>query len=392
MTVPLKRMQGGVAVRLDGVGRDYLLADGRKVRALDEVDLSIAEGSLTAVVGASGSGKSTLLRVIAGLERPDRGEVSIGGRAVTSSDGRTHIPPHRRRVGMVFQSFSVWPHLDVGQNVAYPLRVQGLRRGDAARQVAEALELVGLGGLERRRSTELSGGQQQRVALARALVQDPDVLLLDEPFSALDAPLRSRLGAELVAIQARTGITMIYVTHERREALELPDHVVVFSLGQVLEEGTPDGLYDRPRTLECAEILGAMNVIALETPPHGPGADSQVLTRVGPLQVANREELESDAPHVVGIRPDVVRLLPARTTSQQELVSLPDGSENRFPAEVITSRRRGPTVLTEVRAAGVTLLARSRPPEQWQVGLDVTVSVDPIHCRLLRVTGVGDTA
>jgi len=374
----------GAAVQLTGVRRDYRLADGRRLRALDGVDLTIRPGALTAVVGPSGCGKSTLLRVIAGLERPDRGTVLIGGRVVHSDDGRTHTPPHHRRVGMIFQSFSVWPHLDVGQNVAYPLRVQRVKRREAAGRVGEALELVGLGGLERRRSTELSGGQQQRVAIARALVQQPDVLLLDEPFSALDAPLRARLGHELVEIQARTGITMVYVTHERREALEIPEHVVVLSLGRVLEEGAPDVLFDVPRTLTCAELLGAMNVINLTDADRIAPQGAEVMTEIGLLRVGNADADRLAGRLVVGIRPDAVRLVAVEGPASSNGRSAGRSNENLVTGRVLTCRRRGPTVLTEIDVSGVVLTARSRPPEQWDAGADVTVVLPTQHCRLLQ--------
>jgi iron(III) transport system ATP-binding protein len=356
-------------VHLSGVSRTFLLADGATVDAVRDVDLVIRSGSLTSLVGMSGSGKSTLLRTIAGLERPDSGRVRIGDRTVHDAAAGIDVPAHLRNVGMVFQSFAVWPHLDVGENVAYPLRAQRVQRREIATRVGDALELVGLGGMERRRSLQLSGGQQQRVAIARALVQRPEVLLLDEPFSALDGPLRQRLGAELLDLQRRTGITMVYVTHERREALELSDHVVVMGDGRVLQEGGPTDVYDRPVTRVVGELLGAANIVPVLR--AGPSGTCSVETVLGTLEVANPEDVVPDA--AVLIRPEALRLGPSA-----------GARGNRWRATVREAHRRGPTVRTTVEHAGIQLVVRSFAPLQHEAGSDVELSVDPAGCWIVR--------
>jgi len=367
-----------MAVVLEGVSRTFPLAGGTSVRAVRDVDLTIAAGTLTSVVGLSGSGKSTLLRVIAGLERPDAGRISIGGRTVHDTVGRIVVPTHLRRVGMVFQSFAVWPHLDVGQNVAYPLHARGLRGPEVAEEVARALELVGLGGLERRRSQQLSGGQQQRVAIARAVVQRPEVLLLDEPFSALDTIIRTRLGVELVQLQKLTGITMIYVTHERREALALSDRVVVMAGGRIQQEGPPTEVYEQPLSRSVGEMLGSANIVPVFA--SSAEVNGRIVTAVGPLEVANPQRA-SEANCVVLIRPEVIRLRSPGTVDGPPPAT--GRAVNRWTATVVEVRRRGATVLTTVETLGHSLVVRSFVPERCQVGESVEVTVDASACLLV---------
>jgi ABC-type Fe3+/spermidine/putrescine transport system ATPase subunit len=246
--------------------------------ALDEVSIAFPEGRLFALLGPSGSGKTTLLRSIAGFVRPDRGEIRFDGEPVQG------VPPHRRGIGMVFQSYALFPHLSVADNVAFGLAVRGVPRRDIAREVGDALGLVRLTGLERRRPRQLSGGQQQRVALARALVTRPRVLLLDEPLSALDRRLRQAMQLELRALVRRVGITTILVTHDQEEALTMADRIAVLAEGRVVQEGTPREVYERPRTAFAATFLGDANLLdsgrrairperLLLLPPDGPPPD-----------------------------------------------------------------------------------------------------------------------
>ncbi len=214
------------------------------------ITLDIARGEIVALLGPSGSGKTTMLRLLAGFETPD------GGRIVVESEDVTTVPPARRRFGMVFQHYALFPHLDVGENVAFGLRGQT----DAARTAGEALRLVDLAGFERRKVHELSGGQQQRVALARALAPEPRVLLLDEPLSNLDPALRERTRRELRQLIKRVGITTVFVTHEQEEAFELGDRVAVLNAGRLEQAGAPDELYERPASLFVATFVGRANV------------------------------------------------------------------------------------------------------------------------------------
>ncbi|MEX0753986.1 MAG: ABC transporter ATP-binding protein [Actinomycetota bacterium] len=261
--------------------------------ALDGFDLEVRPGELLVLLGPSGCGKSTALRLIAGLERPDGGSIDVGGRTVA---GRSWVPPERRRVGMVFQDWALFPHLDVRRNIAF-----GLKRGaDADARVDEVLALVRLQGLEDRMPDELSGGQQQRVALARALAPSPEVLLLDEPFSNLDAQLRAELRGEIRDLHRQTGTTAIYVTHDQEEALSLSDRIAIMADGRVLQTGSPHQIYAAPMDEGVAALIGQSNV--LEATVTG-GVAATVL---GPVPAPG----QPDGPTRVLLRPETVVLEP----------------------------------------------------------------------------------
>jgi putative spermidine/putrescine transport system ATP-binding protein len=223
--------------------------------AVEEFDLDVADGEFVALLGPSGCGKTTVLRMVAGITPPDRGEIRFGERRI---DG---LPPERRNVGLVFQSYALFPHMSVAANVGFGLRMRGVTRAEAQRRIDAALGLVDLAALGLRYPRELSGGQQQRVALARALVFEPDVLLLDEPLSNLDAKLREQLREEIRALQRRLGMTAIYVTHDQAEAMALADRVVLMNAGRIVEIGEPQNLYRSPRHRFTAEFLGRTNIL-----------------------------------------------------------------------------------------------------------------------------------
>ena len=225
------------------------------VRAVDEVDFDIAEGEFFAMLGPSGSGKTTCLRLIAGFDLPDAGEIAIFGASMKG------VPPYRRQVNTVFQDYALFPHLSVIDNVAYGLRVAGIARRARTDKAEKALDLVGLQGFDGRRPAQLSGGQRQRVALARALVMEPRVLLLDEPLGALDLKLREAMQDELKALQRRLGITFVFVTHDQGEALSMADRVAVFNRGQIQQVGSPEEIYQRPRTSFVADFVGSSNIL-----------------------------------------------------------------------------------------------------------------------------------
>ena len=228
-------LNGDVAVRLDGTRKTY----GELV-AVDRVDLDIREDEFFTLLGPSGSGKTTCLRMIAGFERPDEGRVELAGRDVTD------LPPYERDVNTVFQDYALFPHMSVGENVEYGLRIAKTGKEERRRRVAEALEMVRLGGYEKRRPLQLSGGQRQRVALARALVNRPRVLLLDEPLGALDLKLRQQMQDELRTIRGEVGITFVYVTHDQEEALTMSDRMAVFADGRIEQVGPPAEVYEHP--------------------------------------------------------------------------------------------------------------------------------------------------
>ncbi len=237
-------------VRLEGITKDY-----GALRALDTLDLTIEEGELLALLGPSGCGKTTTLNVVAGFVTPDAGRVLIDGADVSGE------PPHARGLGVVFQSYALFPHMTVAENVAFGLRERRVPRGEVAARVAEALALVRLPGAADRRPGQLSGGMQQRVALARALVIRPRVLLLDEPLAALDRKLREEMRTELRDIQARVGITTVFVTHDQHEALGLSDRIAVMNAGRLEQLGPPRDIYERPATRFVADFIGASSVV-----------------------------------------------------------------------------------------------------------------------------------
>lgn len=228
--------------------------------ALDNVSLDIGAGEFVVLLGPSGCGKSTLLRCIAGLEEPDEGEIMIDGQIVFSSEKAIFLPPEKRRLNMVFQSYALWPHFTVAENVAYPLRNSGVGRAEARRRAAETLATVGLAGREDSFPGQLSGGQQQRVALARTIVSDDGLVLFDEPLSNLDAKVRDRLRIELLSLQERAGFSALYVTHDQVEALALADRIGVMDYGRFEQVGTPEDIYDRPATRYVADFVGAANI------------------------------------------------------------------------------------------------------------------------------------
>jgi putative spermidine/putrescine transport system ATP-binding protein len=237
-------------VRLVGVTKRY-----GEVVAVDSLDLEVKRGEFFTLLGPSGSGKTTTLRMIAGFEEPDAGHVELGGRDVTG------LPPYDREVNTVFQDYALFPHMSVGQNVAYGLRVKGVGKEERRRRAAEALATVRLSGYESRKPNQLSGGQQQRVALARAIVNQPRVLLLDEPLGALDLKLREQMQVELKTIQDQVGITFIYVTHDQEEALTMSDRIAVFSDGAVQQVGAPTEIYERPDNAFVAGFVGVSNLL-----------------------------------------------------------------------------------------------------------------------------------
>jgi iron(III) transport system ATP-binding protein len=246
-------------ISIQNLQKRFLVDGGEKV-AVDDLSLEIQEGEFFTLLGPSGCGKTTTLRCVAGLEKPTAGRLAIGGRLVY--DNRLLVPVHDRDLGMVFQSYAVWPHMSVADNVAFPLTVGENKppKKEVRKRVEEVLDLVGLEGLGGRMATQLSGGQQQRLSLARALVRSPQVLLLDEPLSNLDAKLRDRMRTELRAIQQRVGITTLFVTHDQVEALSMSDRVAVMRDGRIEQLGTPQEIYHEPRSAFVAEFIGGANL------------------------------------------------------------------------------------------------------------------------------------
>ncbi len=280
-----------------------------RVAAVDGVTLEASPQQITVLLGPSGCGKTTILRCVAGLDRPQDGEIYIGDLLATHSRKGVFVPPEQRNVGMVFQSYAIWPHLTVFENVAYGLRARRLRGEEIGRRVGEAVRLVKLEGLESRYPTQLSGGQQQRVALARALAIDPGVLLLDEPLSNLDAKLRESTRFELLELQRRSGITFLYVTHDQAEAMVIADRICVLQQGKVRQIGTSKEIYERPADEFVADFVGLANFLS-GTVVGREGRDYIMRTSLGEVRCRLSHSLSADAVVAIALRPERLILLP----------------------------------------------------------------------------------
>ncbi|WP_219417654.1 ABC transporter ATP-binding protein [Pseudonocardia nigra] len=250
-TTPTGLGGAGTAIDIHHVVKHY-----KGASAVDDVTLHVREGEFLTLLGASGSGKSTLLNILAGFVEPTAGRIEVGGRDITA------VPPYQRGLGMVFQHYALFPHMSVWDNVAFPLRRRKVRKAEVARRVQQALDLVELGALGKRRPAQLSGGQQQRVALARAIVFRPQALLMDEPLGALDKRLREQLQLEIKRLHQDLGRTFVFVTHDQEEALTMSDRIAVLRDGKLVQVGTPEDLYERPRSRYIAEFLGESNIFS----------------------------------------------------------------------------------------------------------------------------------
>lgn len=302
-----------VAIRLENVTKTY-----GEVAAVQGVSLEVAEGEFFFLLGPSGCGKTTLLRIIAGFVEPDRGDVYFDDRRMTE------VPPHRRGLAMVFQSYALWPHMTVAENVGYGLEVRRVKGRERRERIERALQLVRMGHLAGRYPAELSGGEQQRVALARALVVEPEAVLLDEPLSNLDAQLRLQMREELREIHRRTGITMLYVTHDQKEALSMAQRLALMNQGRIVQVGTPAELYQRPASRFAAEFIGETNLIRGRILRREP-AGTVLETPLGEVHCAE--------PTVEG-GPGSVVWLSVRPESIALVGDSPADGPNTFPAEV----------------------------------------------------------
>ncbi len=292
------------------------------VVAVDQVSFTVQPGEVFTLLGPSGCGKSTTLRLVAGLEQPDEGSLVLRGRTIASATERMFVAPEKRNMGMVFQSYAIWPHMTVFENVAFPLQLRHWPKTKIQEAVADVLELVGLGGLQQRPATMLSGGQQQRVALARALVYNPDILLLDEPLSNLDAKLREHMRVELRSLQRRLGIAVLFVTHDQAEAMGLSDRIAVMNSGRIEQIGSPVEVYEKPATGFVRDFLG--HAITLECTVRRESGATWLELSGDPgsrLRFANGnlDQYADQSSVVLSCRPEDLQLLPAGSSRETAL-------------------------------------------------------------------------
>jgi iron(III) transport system ATP-binding protein len=340
-------------------------------QALRDITLSIAEREFVTFLGPSGCGKTTMLRTLAGFIAPDHGTIHVGGNLISSPDGI--VPPEMRRMGMVFQNYAVWPHMSVFENVAFGLRISRVPSDAITERVMRTLDAVGLKGLEDRHPGQLSGGQLQRVALARSLVVEPSILLLDEPLSNLDAKLRERMRTEIKALQRRTGITFVYVTHDQAEAMALSDRIVVFNKGTIQQVGTPRDVYVSPANLFVADFMGLVNklpgtVIAREREL----ARVQVGTMV--IEAQLKEDFDASGDVIIAIRPEALTLgKPERATAS-----------NVFRGTLVDSTFLGNIVEHHIDVGGNVLRVQMGRRHTLTPGVSLELSVPVTECVVMK--------
>ena len=369
----------GISVR--GLVKSY-----GAVTVIQAISFDVADGEFVTLLGPSGCGKTTTLRCIAGLDTPNAGTIAINGRVVSDPAHNVFVPPHERDLGMVFQSYAIWPHLTVAENVAFPLTVRGGRNNAArvAEAVSWALGVVGMGPLAGRRPSELSGGQQQRVALARAIAARPQLLLFDEPLSNLDARLRDRTRLEISRIQKELRVPTLYVTHDQTEALSMSDRVIVMEAGAVVQEGRPETLYHQPVNRFVADFIGNANFL----PVHRDGAQWRLEDGM-PIDVDVGEDGvgddEAGDERVALLRPESIRIdADAGTGTGAGVPGVP--GVNRLSGRVRSGMYMGPHVEYLVEAGGALIRAFSRqalPP-----GSLATLSFAAEDCRLVKTGSV----
>ncbi|MGZ5032219.1 MAG: ABC transporter ATP-binding protein [Usitatibacter sp.] len=364
-------------LRVEGLYTEYPNDRGEIVRAAQDVSFTVPEGQLFTLLGPSGCGKTTTLRSIAGLERPRVGEIAVNERIVYSSSKGIFVAPNRRDFGMVFQSYAIWPHMNVFQNAAFPLDVGHKRysKQEIRDKVMRVLCAVQLDHLADREATKLSGGQQQRLALARALVMEPALLLLDEPLSNLDAKLRQLLRFELKRLQRELKITTVYVTHDQSEALALSHEIAVMNEGRIQQVGSPRAIYERPQSAFVADFVGSTNF--LDGAVLGPDAGEhryRVRTEIGDVSVLATESFRADDKVLISVRPEDVELTEAR----------PQRPNNVWEGRVDQKVFLGEVLDFQVKLGSRILLSRQHPSLRTPIGNPIFVQLDPEKCVALR--------
>jgi iron(III) transport system ATP-binding protein len=362
-----------VSIRIAGLVKKF-----GETTVLPGLDLDVATGELLVLLGPSGCGKTTTMRCVAGLETPTAGRISIGGVTVFDDATRIDVPIEERRVGMVFQSYAIWPHMTVFENVAFPLQIANVPKPDVRERVMEMLALVGLETYAGRGASYLSGGQMQRVALARSLIHQPAVLLMDEPLSNLDARLRDRLRVLLRELQSRFKTTALYVTHDQQEALALADRIVVLDAGTILQTGAPQELYRAPVSRTVADFLGYGNIFAVSPAPQAAGTVQ--LETSGQFLAAAAVPGGAGA-YAACVRPNDIRLAPAGSAASNLGPAV-----NTLPGVVVMASFQGSFVQYRVRSEGLVWDVHSASPTPIHVDDDVLLTIAPEHVLVVPAT------
>ena len=352
-----------------GISVKNLVKSFGTLTVIHSISFDVADGEFVTLLGPSGCGKTTTLRCIAGLDTPSSGTIAINGETVSDPAGDLFVPPHERDLGMVFQSYAVWPHLTVEENVAFPLTIKGER--DVASGVAWALDIVGMSKLAKRRPSELSGGQQQRVALARAIAARPQLLLFDEPLSNLDARLRDRTRLEISRIQRELKVPALYVTHDQTEALSMSDRIIVMEAGKIVQEGNPRELYQQPVNRFVADFIGGANFLHVQRV----GREWQLENGL-PLEVDPATDRDDGRSKIALLRPEAIRL-DASSDSETR-------GQNRLTGRVVGGMYLGPHVEYIVEVGADRLRAYSRIA--LAPGSSAVLSFDARDCRLVDDT------
>lgn len=347
-------------------------SEGKQIRALDAVDLTIPANRIFTLLGPSGCGKTTLLRCIVGLESPDAGEIAIGDEIVWSTDKHLFVPPEKRGLSMVFQTYAIWPHMTVFENVAYPLQTIREPREIIRQKVEKTLRFVQLEGFENRPATKLSGGQQQRVALARALVAEPKVILFDEPLSNLDAKLREETRKELRSFLTELEITAVYVTHDRIEALSLSDAIAVMDAGRIVEVGSPRKIYFGSDHRFVADFIGRANLIRGRV-TAADASQTVIDSGIGTVVCQRNPDAQVGAEVTLCIRPEFIKVTPP----------LAGEGKNLFRGKVASLVFIGEAYEGEIQIADYRLITRIDPTADFREGDEVALSLNPANCFLL---------
>jgi len=358
-------------IRIRNLSKNYY-SEGKTITALADVDLIIPANRIFTLLGPSGCGKTTLLRCIVGLEMPDSGEIAIGDEVVFSQEKNIYVPPEKRGLGMVFQTYAIWPHMNVFDNVAYPLQTRNEPKEEIRKKVEKTLHFVQLDGFENRPATKLSGGQQQRVALARALVAEPKVILFDEPLSNLDAKLREETRKELRIFLTKLAITAVYVTHDRIEALSLSDIVAVMKSGRIVEMGTPREIYFASDRRFVADFIGRANFIEGRVASIG-DPFTKIDSAIGAIACEKKIAASPGRAVTVCIRPEFIRVLEGNHK---------DG-ENIFRGRVESLVFVGDAYEGEIRVGETLLIFRIEPTTAVREGEEIALHFDPRHCAIL---------